>query len=211
MGFWPWQCVRAYLLGLLAMIKCSICSCQCDNWYVSNWRLACHIYFWLGKSSLELARRASHVALALHKAGSSIPLGVTMLDTHTPQQHSKGHSFSMCVALRGTNVALPILSNNTMHIFSQKRHIFRLPAPCGRGELFFFLCNLFIRQINKKIECTWRRPYHFFFGCASFLDFGNLKFYKVAVRHLWTNECAHVQNQSEHEMRMQQPSLRKGQ
>ena len=184
MVFWPWQCVRAYLLGLLAMIKCSICSCQCDNWYVSNWRLACHIYFWLGKSSLELARRASHVALALHKAGSSIPLGVTMLDTHTPQQHSKGHSFSMCVALRGNSVALPILSNNTMHTVSQKRHIFRLPAPCGRGEFFFFLCNLFIRQINKKIECTWRRPYHFFFGCASFLDFGNLKFYKVAVRHL---------------------------
>ena len=26
----------------LAMIKCSICSYQCDNWYVSNWRLACH-------------------------------------------------------------------------------------------------------------------------------------------------------------------------
>ena len=96
MVFVPWQCVRAYLLGLLAMIKCSICSCQCDNWYVSNWRLACHIYFWLGKSSLELARRASHVALALHKAGSSIPLGVTMLDTHTAQ-HNKRHSWSMCV------------------------------------------------------------------------------------------------------------------
>jgi len=28
----------AYLLGLLAMIKCSICSYQCDNWYISNWR-----------------------------------------------------------------------------------------------------------------------------------------------------------------------------
>ena len=25
----------AYLLGLLAMIKCSICSYQYDNWYVS--------------------------------------------------------------------------------------------------------------------------------------------------------------------------------
>ena len=32
----------SYLLGLLAMIKCSICSYQCDNWYVSNWRLASH-------------------------------------------------------------------------------------------------------------------------------------------------------------------------
>ena len=27
------------------MIKCSICSYQCDNWYVSNWRLACHFTF----------------------------------------------------------------------------------------------------------------------------------------------------------------------
>ena len=66
----------AYLLGLLAMIKCSICSYQCDNWYVSNWRLACHIYFCLGKCSLELARRPSHVVLAWHFAGGSIPFGV---------------------------------------------------------------------------------------------------------------------------------------
>ena len=32
----------SYLLGLLAMIKCSICSYQSNNWYASNWRLACH-------------------------------------------------------------------------------------------------------------------------------------------------------------------------
>ena len=38
----------SYLLGLLAMIKCSICSYQCDNWYVSNWRLACHLIFQRG-------------------------------------------------------------------------------------------------------------------------------------------------------------------
>ena len=74
------SCSAAYLLGLLAMIKCSICSYQCDNWYVSNWRLACHMYFWLGKCALELARRPSHVALAWHTAGSSIPFWVTMLN-----------------------------------------------------------------------------------------------------------------------------------
>ena len=34
-----------FLLGLLAMIKCSICSYQCDSWYVSNWRPARHIDF----------------------------------------------------------------------------------------------------------------------------------------------------------------------
>ncbi len=66
-----------YLLGLLAMIKCSICSYQCDNWYVSNWRLACHINFCLGRCSLELAQRPLRVALAWHLARRSTPLGVT--------------------------------------------------------------------------------------------------------------------------------------
>ena len=59
------------------MIKCSICSYQCDNWYVSNWRLACHIYFSLGRWSLELAQSPSRVALAWHLAGRSTPFGVT--------------------------------------------------------------------------------------------------------------------------------------
>ena len=67
----------SYLLGLLAMIKCSICSYQCDNWYVSNWRLACHINFSSGGWSLELAQGLLHVALALHIARSGIPFGVT--------------------------------------------------------------------------------------------------------------------------------------
>ena len=66
-----------YLLGLLAMIKCSICSYQCDNWYVSNWRLACHIYFSLGRCSLELAQGPSGFALASHPARSSTPFWVT--------------------------------------------------------------------------------------------------------------------------------------
>ena len=69
---------HTYLLGLLAMIKCSICSYQCDNWYVSNWRLACHIYFSLGKCALELAQGPSRVALAWHIAGGSSPFGVTV-------------------------------------------------------------------------------------------------------------------------------------
>ena len=51
---------QSYLLGLLAMIKCSICSYQCDNWYASNWRLACHVHFWAGSdaSGTPLARIA---------------------------------------------------------------------------------------------------------------------------------------------------------
>ena len=69
---------QSYLLGLLAMIKCSICSYQCDNWYVSNWRLACHINFYMGRCFLELAQKPSSVALAWHLARSSTPFGVTM-------------------------------------------------------------------------------------------------------------------------------------
>ena len=69
----------AYLLGLLAMIKCSICSYQCDNWYVSNWRLACHIYFSVGRCPLELAQGLSRVAPILHLFGRSAPFGVTFV------------------------------------------------------------------------------------------------------------------------------------
>ena len=61
------------------MIKCSICSYQCDNWYVSNWRLACHMNFSLGRCCLELAQTLSCVALAWHEAGGSTPFGVTFV------------------------------------------------------------------------------------------------------------------------------------
>ena len=81
------QHMSPYLLGLLAMIKCSICSYQCDNWYVSNWRLACHINFSLGRRSLELAQRPSRVALAPHIAGSSTPFWVTFNNLSFFQLH----------------------------------------------------------------------------------------------------------------------------
>ncbi len=68
---------EAYLLGLLAMIKCSICSYQCDNGYIFNWIFDCHIYFCQGRFSFELAQVASCVALAPHKAGCSTPFGET--------------------------------------------------------------------------------------------------------------------------------------
>lgn len=44
-----------YLLGLLAMIKCSICSYQCDNWYTSDWRFHCHNNFSRGGQRFQLA------------------------------------------------------------------------------------------------------------------------------------------------------------
>ena len=51
-----WWLLWSYLLGLLAMIKCSICSYQCDNWYSSNRKIACHANFSVGRLFLELAR-----------------------------------------------------------------------------------------------------------------------------------------------------------
>ena len=82
--------LKPYLLGLLAMIKCSICSYQCDNWYVSNWRLACHINFCLGRCSLELAQGPSSVALAWHLARSSTPFGVTTTLHRIPPMREEG-------------------------------------------------------------------------------------------------------------------------
>ena len=65
-----------YLLGLLAMIKCSICSYQCDNWYVSNRKLACHINFSWGCWFVSLLASTSRVALAWHFAKRGAPFGV---------------------------------------------------------------------------------------------------------------------------------------
>ena len=48
----------------------------CDNWCISNWRLACHMNFdWvlIGECGFELARRHSCAALAWHSARSSAP------------------------------------------------------------------------------------------------------------------------------------------
>jgi hypothetical protein len=56
----------SYLLGLLAMIKCSICSYQCDNWYTSDWRFHCHNNFSRGGLLSQLAGRTSPVAQASH-------------------------------------------------------------------------------------------------------------------------------------------------
>ena len=66
----------SYLLGLLAMIKCSICSYQCDNWYVSNRKLACHINFSWGCWFVSLLASTSRVALAWHFAKRGAPFGV---------------------------------------------------------------------------------------------------------------------------------------
>ena len=69
----------AYLLGLLAMIKCSICSYQCDNWYVSNWRLACHIYFCWGSVFMSSLRSLHVLRWHSTKPVAAHPTRVTML------------------------------------------------------------------------------------------------------------------------------------
>ena len=43
--------LTVYLFGLVIMITCSICSCQCDNRYVSNWRPVCRILSFSGEGS----------------------------------------------------------------------------------------------------------------------------------------------------------------
>ena len=51
---------KPYLLGLLAMINCSICSYQCDNWYNSNWSFCLSHRMFLGSwSSLGLPNKWS--------------------------------------------------------------------------------------------------------------------------------------------------------
>jgi len=85
--------IGPYLLGLLAMIKCSICSYQCDNWYVSNWRLACHIYFsvgrvsWACSESLMCCTSIAH-CWAQHTLWGNDITGVCLLDNCC--KHSKG-------------------------------------------------------------------------------------------------------------------------
>ena len=44
--------IVSYLLGLLAMIKCSICSYQCENWYTPMWSTLFHNIFRGGSDAL---------------------------------------------------------------------------------------------------------------------------------------------------------------
>ena len=88
-----WQHTHEFLSAWTAWTsqgaaKCDICSSGCDNRYVSNWRLACHMYFLWVRCPLELAQRLWRVALALHKAGSSTPLGVTLVQRRRFSPHA---------------------------------------------------------------------------------------------------------------------------
>ena len=117
----------SYLLGLLAMIKCSICSYQCDIWYVSNWRLACHIYFSKGRCLLELAQKPLHVALALHIAKCSIPSGVTSAVREHRCEHEIRHI--NCFDNRLTRQLFV-----TMCLLVYPCRFQKMKHPCGRGN-----------------------------------------------------------------------------
>ena len=56
---------QSYLLGLLAKIKCSICSYQCENWYLPYLGSFFHINFFWGRSSGSLAYLSSRVAMCI--------------------------------------------------------------------------------------------------------------------------------------------------
>ena len=57
----------SYLLGLLAKIKCSICSYQCENWYLLYGEVLFHINFFRGlQFKRSLAELCARVASDLH-------------------------------------------------------------------------------------------------------------------------------------------------
>jgi len=64
----------SYLLGLLAMIKCSICSYQCDNWYGFDWiPYLSHQFFlgaWFNEACLMII---AFVPAALHFCSGGHP------------------------------------------------------------------------------------------------------------------------------------------
>jgi hypothetical protein len=130
-----------YLLGLLAMIKCSICSYQCDNWYVSNWRLACHINFYLGRCPLEHAQGPSRVALAWHKAGGCTPFGVT----------------NSVVYLRIWNRGCVRLANCQHRGKFKNTATHSMKMPAGKNNMQ--VCRLYLHRITSTViswACPWQ-------------------------------------------------------
>ena len=67
---------QTYLLGLLAMIKCSICSYQCDNWYDSNMSLCLSHYFFRGSVHLSLLGGLQVLPWHRTQPGAAHPLGL---------------------------------------------------------------------------------------------------------------------------------------
>ena len=47
--------IKSYLLGLLAKIKCSICSYQCENWYLSYGRAFSRQFLYMGTVVAEIS------------------------------------------------------------------------------------------------------------------------------------------------------------
>ena len=88
------------------MIKCSICSYQCDNWYTSNWRFACHINFSLG-SRFWACSGLLLVSSPLHNWWRSKPL------RETQQQHACMHAWVLFLAPYKT-------TNNLAHVIKSK-------------------------------------------------------------------------------------------
>ena len=112
----------AYLLGLLAMIKCSICSYQCDNWYVSNWRLSCHIYFCWGSVFMSSLRSLHVLRWHSTKPVAAHPTRVTML------VRLNGGLLSIFLSFAFAPQEWLILDKTWFPGGSSLRH------PCGRGN-----------------------------------------------------------------------------
>ena len=83
--------------SFLAMIKCSICSYRCDNWYVSNWRLACYINFLMRRCLPELAWGPSCVAVTWHWASGSTPYGATAGNSRPDGWNDRNSCHHTCI------------------------------------------------------------------------------------------------------------------
>ena len=56
-----------YIIGLLAMIKCSVCSCQCDNFDPFNLKINCHrIFPWAQLAKVSNTMRSTCKSAIAH-------------------------------------------------------------------------------------------------------------------------------------------------
>ena len=130
-----------YLLGLLAMIKCSICSYQRDSWYVSNWRLACHNTVWQGGLRYSLAG-----LLPMLQWHCTLPHAATLImDLIFACQHNHHSTYKPTFMLssspsgwrQGLMLAISLPSpmiSKAKRLENHRGHATNDMHPCGRGN-----------------------------------------------------------------------------
>ena len=149
--------MRAYLLGLLAMIKCSICSCQCDNWYPSNLKTTCHIIFRRVTRATVLIRCVALASPSSHKDGLGNPDRVTLLIARYGNTNVRDQCWQTIVGHRSNLRGVSAITNQPFAIY----------APLiRRGALYS--CGLLrikrptkggLRDPKKNLAPSKKRPF----------------------------------------------------